>query len=46
MATKSYSANQARGSEIIPRQRREQVIFLGGLAGTVLLLVIAQLFWN
>jgi len=46
MATKSYSADQARGSEIILRRRWEQVVFLGGLAGTVLLLVIAQFIWS
>jgi ribosomal protein L27 len=45
MATKSYSADQARGGEIILRQRWEKIIFLGGLAGTVLLLVLAQFIW-
>ena len=46
MAIKSYSADQARGGKIILRQFWEQIIFLGGLAGTVLLLVIAQFIWS
>jgi ribosomal protein L27 len=45
MAIKSYSADEARGGEIILRQRWEKIIFLGGLAGTVLLLVIANFIW-
>jgi hypothetical protein len=46
MAPRTYSADEARGSEIILRQRWERIIFLGGLAGTVLLLVIAQFIWS
>lgn len=46
MALKSYSADEARGSEIILHQRWEKLIFLGGLAGTVLLLVIAQFIFS
>ena len=42
----SYSTDQVRGSRIILRQHWEKIIFLGGLAATVLLLVIAQLIWS
>ena len=42
MALKTYSADEARGGEIILRQRWERIVFLGGLVGTVLLLVVAQ----
>ena len=42
----SYPADQVRGSRIILRQHWEKIIFLGGLAATVLLLVVAQLIWN
>jgi hypothetical protein len=46
MTLKTYSADEARGSEIILRQRWEKIIFLGGLAGTVFLLVIAQFIFS
>jgi len=46
MALKTYSADEARGGEIILRQRWEKIVFLGGLAATVLLLVIAQFIWS
>ena len=42
----SYSTEQVRGGQIILRQRWEKIIFLGGLAATVLLRVIAQLIWS
>jgi hypothetical protein len=41
----SFSTHQVRGSRIL-RQHGEKIIFLGGLAATVLLLVIAQLIWS
>jgi hypothetical protein len=46
MALRTYSADEARGGEIILRQRWEKIVFLGGLAATVLLLVIAQFIWS
>jgi hypothetical protein len=46
MALKTYSADQVRGSEIILRRRWEKIVFLGGLAVIVLLLVIAQFIWS
>ena len=46
MALRSYSADEARGGEIILRRRWERIVFLGGLAATVLLLVIAQFIWS
>jgi hypothetical protein len=46
MALKTYSADEARGGEIILRQRWERIVFLGGLVGTVLLLVVAQFVWH
>ena len=42
----SYSSDQVRGSQIILRQHWEKIVFLGGLAATVLLLVIAQFIWS
>jgi len=42
----SFSTDQARGSRIILRQHWEKIVFLGGLAATVLLLVIAQFIWS
>ncbi len=42
----SYSPDQIRGGETILRQHREKIVFLGGLAATVLLLVIAQFIWS
>jgi hypothetical protein len=46
MALRTYSADEARGGEIILRRHWEKVVFLGGLAGTILLLVIAQFIWS
>jgi hypothetical protein len=46
MTLKTYSADEARGSEIILRQWWEKIVFLGGLAGTVFLLVIAQFIFS
>jgi hypothetical protein len=42
----SYSPDQVRGSRINLREHWEKIVFLGGLAATVLLLVIAQLIWS
>jgi hypothetical protein len=42
----SYPADQVRGSQIILHQRWEKIVFLGGLAATVLLLVLAQFIWS
>jgi hypothetical protein len=49
MALRSHpveSYDQVHSGQIILRQRREKIIFLGGLGATVLLLVIAQLIWS
>jgi hypothetical protein len=46
MALRTYSSDEARGGEIILRQRWEKIIFFGGLAGTILLLVIADFVWG
>jgi hypothetical protein len=46
MVGKIYSGEKARGGEIILRRRWERVVFLGGLAGCVLLLLIADLVWR
>jgi hypothetical protein len=35
--TESYPAEKARGGEIILRKRWQRVVFIAGLAGTVLL---------
>ena len=45
-SVESYSTDQVRGSEIIPRERWEKIVFLGGLAATSLLLVLAQFIWS
>jgi len=42
----SISADQFRGGRIILRQHWEKIVFLGGLAATVLLLVLAQFIWS
>jgi hypothetical protein len=42
----SYPTDQARGGQIILREHWEKIVFLGGLAATVLLLVIAQFIWS
>lgn len=41
---KTYSAEDARGAEIILRTRRRRIIFFGGLIGFVLLIVVLRLF--
>jgi hypothetical protein len=46
MTLKTYSADELRGGQIILRERWERIVFLGGLVGTVLLLVLAQFFWR
>ena len=46
MAHKSYSADQARGGEIVFRERWERIVFFGGLACTILLMVIADIIWG
>jgi hypothetical protein len=41
-----YSAEDARGAEIVLRTRRRRLIFIGGLVGFVLLvLVLRFLAW-
>ncbi len=49
MALRSHpveSYDQVRGGRIVLRQHWEKIVFLGGLAATALLLVIAQLIWS
>jgi|GEM_PF-4763502 len=46
MTLKIYSADEARGGEIILRERWERIVFFGGLVGTILLLVIADFIWG
>jgi len=45
-SAEDYSADRARGAEIVLRRLWERIVFLGGLVGTVLLLVIAQFIWR
>jgi hypothetical protein len=39
-----YPAEKARGGEIVLRSRRQRIIFIGGLVGCVLLVLILW-FW-
>ncbi len=43
MIKKSYPAEKARGGEIILRTPARRAIFLGGLVGAVLLIIILSL---
>jgi hypothetical protein len=45
-AAEDYSADRTRDAQIVLRQLWERIVFLGGLVGTVLLLVIAQFIWR
>jgi hypothetical protein len=38
-----YSAEEARGDEIILRERWQRAIFIGGLVGAVLLVIVLRL---
>ncbi len=45
MAPESYSASPARSRQTLLR-RWENLVFMGGLGSTMLLLVIAELVWR
>lgn len=40
---RTYSGQDARGGEIILKSRKRRMIFIGGLVGIVLLVVIVRL---
>jgi hypothetical protein len=39
-----YPSEKARGGEIILRRRWQRIVFIAGLVGVVLVVVIARLF--
>ena len=41
-----YPAEKARGGEIILRTRPERLIFIAGLAGAVVLALLAAVWWQ
>jgi hypothetical protein len=46
MGHPEWSADEVRGGEIELRQSWQKIVFMGGLFGTVVLLLIADLFWR
>ena len=46
MAHPEWSADKVRGGEIELRQPWQKIVFMGGIFGAVVLLLIADLFWR